>query len=101
MLSAGPDHSERRVPAPPRPNFEDYLATKAEQGCLFLGIAACTVLLALIVFTVGALTDLRGLNVAASVILFMGLAVGIFVGYDVNYRVVRMRERAKERTEQR
>jgi hypothetical protein len=95
-LSAEPEEQKQAVP---KPNLDDYVSAKAEQGCLFLGITALTVVSALIVFSLGALTGTRGFDVAAAVILFVGLAVGIFVGCDVNYRVARMRARAEERTQ--
>ena len=96
-MNARSDQNKEQQHAAPKPDLADYVAAKAEQGCLFIGVAAVTVVAALVVFVIGALTGIRGFAAAASIILFVGLAVGLFVGNDVNYRVARMRERAYER----
>ena len=64
-----------------------------------MGIALCGAVVAFVVFVVGEIFDLRGLNVVAAIILFVALAAGLFVGWDVNYMVARMRERADERAD--
>lgn len=78
------------------PNFVDYLETQAEQGCLQIGITLCGAVAALVVFVLGAIFNLRVLDIVAAIILFVALAAGLFVRWDVNYMVARMQERAEE-----
>ncbi len=80
----------------PSPTLSDYFATRAEQGCLQLGITFCGTVVALVVLVLGALLGVRELKVVAAIVFVVALAIGIFVGNDVNYGVARMRERAEE-----